>query len=166
VYGDFVARDATSQPNPMESMCFECRQVASERAGVDGSAAVNNVAAKCRHSAVEEEPRDVRFQRIMHALVDFYKSVLEANGRRCGILRLFPDCSLHLLSTPVLIGSPLAHRPPFTFQRICDLLLEPRLYSKNVNKFLAAFSKVSGGAAVARRQPRGGGERPAEALCG
>lgn len=33
-------------------------------------------------------------------------------------------------------------RAPFTFQRMCDLLLEPRRYCKSTNKFLLAFSKV------------------------
>ena len=33
-------------------------------------------------------------------------------------------------------------RPPFTVQRMCDLLLEPRRYCKTTNKFLLAFAKV------------------------
>jgi len=105
VFSDFLASDATHPSDPMAVMCFECRLLAAARAEIDGSAAVESVANKCRHSAVDEESLEVRFQRVLFALNDFYK-------------------------------------PPFTFQRICDLLLEPRLYSKNVNKFLGAFSKL------------------------
>lgn len=32
-------------------------------------------------------------------------------------------------------------RPPFTFQRMCEILLNPAVY-RNADKFFAAFSKV------------------------
>ena len=38
-----------------------------------------------------------------------------------------------------------AFRPPFTYQRMCDLLLDPRRYCKSTKKFLQSFAKLVSG---------------------
>lgn len=65
--------------------------------------------------------------------------MLTSSSLAHSFLRPFPFLSpLSSLLSPALA----LRRPPFTFQRMCDLLLEPKRYCKSLNKFLLSFSKV------------------------
>jgi len=105
---------STTDDSDVSWMCEECREaVAKAVASSSGDAAQGQSSSSqaaaasvhCRRSALDEEPDHVRFQRMMHMLMAFYK-------------------------------------PPFTFQRMCDLLLEPRRYCKTLRNFLQSFSKL------------------------
>lgn len=139
-------------------MCGDCKKTIAAASASGPNAASNALAnAHCRRSEVDEESQDVRFQRMMHMLIAFYKSEEQCTRRSdlgerafCCAARLTGAAasslrlSTHICTLPRLLcrALHLYARAPFTFQRMCDLLLEPRRYCKSTNKFLLAFSKV------------------------
>ena len=82
VYTDFLAADAARQSNGFDSLCGECLKLAAPNGA-------NQARPQCRHSEVDEEPAHVRYQRILHGLVGFYKSAKSKQTgtiMACGVL--------------------------------------------------------------------------------
>jgi len=75
VYSDFLASDAARGVSETEWMCGDCKKTIAAASASGPNAASNALAnAHCRRSEVDEESQDVRFQRMMHMLIAFYKS--------------------------------------------------------------------------------------------
>ena len=63
-------------------MCGDCKKTIAAASASGPNAASNALAnAHCRRSEVDEESQDVRFQRMMHMLIAFYKSDEQCDHR-------------------------------------------------------------------------------------
>ena len=95
VYSDFVASDAASAPSETAWMCGECQKTIADARASGPNAAANAIAnAHCRRSEVDEESQEVRFNRMMHMLIAFYKSVTQSDTAAAAQ----PVASLHSAS--------------------------------------------------------------------
>lgn len=80
IYTDFRAAESVGGVDELSWLCSSCAAVVRQaREGGAAPASIN--VPHCRRSETEEESQEVRFQRMMHMLMAFYKSV-EPTGER------------------------------------------------------------------------------------